>query len=55
MAGRSAVPLDDDARLGRRRIGPFWIEEGWRPMVVGAAILLAAIILYLIAWFVQTP
>jgi hypothetical protein len=39
------VPLDEGAR-GRRRIGPFWIEEGMGLLVVGAIILLAVAVLY---------
>jgi hypothetical protein len=42
------VPIDEGAR-GRRRIGPFWIEEGLGLVVAGAAFLAAVIALYLLA------
>jgi len=32
------VPIDEGAR-GRRRIGPFWIEEGPGALLAGAAII----------------
>ena len=42
------VPLDEGAR-DRRRIGPFWIEEGLGLVVVGAVILAVVIALYALA------
>jgi hypothetical protein len=42
------VPIDEGAR-GRRRIGPFWIEEGLGLVVAGAVFLAAVIALYLLA------
>lgn len=42
------VPLDEGAR-DRRRIGPFWIEEGVGLVVVGAAIIIAVVVLYVLA------
>jgi hypothetical protein len=42
------VPIDEGAR-GRRRIGPFWIEEGLGLVVAGAAFLAAVIALYVLA------
>ena len=48
--GRSmaTVPLDEGPR-DRRRIGPFWIEEGLGLVLVGALILVAVAILYALA------
>ncbi len=42
------VPLDEGAK-DRRRIGPFWIEEGLGLVVTGAVILAAVIALYALA------
>jgi hypothetical protein len=42
------VPIDEGAK-GRRRIGPFWIEEGLGLVVAGAVFLAAVIALYLLA------
>jgi hypothetical protein len=42
------VPLDEGAP-DRRRLGPFWIEEGMGLLVVGAVILLVVAILYALA------
>jgi hypothetical protein len=39
------VPIDQGPRR-RRRIGPFWIEEGFGLYAVGAAILTAVAVLY---------
>ena len=42
------VPLDDgEAR--RRRVGPFWIEEGLGLVAVGAAVLVVFAILFALA------
>lgn len=49
----TVVPLDEGSP-GRRRIGPFWIEEGVGLVVVGAAILLAVAVLYVLA-VIQRP
>ena len=43
-----AVPLDEGAP-GRRRIGPFWIEEGPGALVAGAAIIALFVALFLLA------
>jgi len=45
---RHPVPLDEGA-ADRRRIGPFWIEEGLGLVLVGALILAAVIALYVLA------
>ena len=42
------VPIDEGAK-DRRRIGPFWIEEGLGLVVAGAVILAAVIALYVLA------
>jgi hypothetical protein len=42
------VPIDEGAR-DRRRIGPFWIEEGLGLVFAGAAILAVVIALYILA------
>ena len=42
------VPIDEGAR-DRRRIGPFWIEEGLGLVYAGAAILAVVIALYIVA------
>ncbi len=48
MAG-GVVPLDEGAP-GRRRIGPFWIEEGLGVVILGGLIVVAVVALYAIAW-----
>lgn len=42
------VPLDEGAK-DRRRIGPFWIEEGLGLIVAGALLLAAVAALYILA------
>lgn len=42
------VPLDE-GHPGRRRVGPFWIEEGWGLVVTGALLLGVVIALYIVA------
>jgi len=42
------VPLDE-GYPGRRRVGPFWIEEGLGLVVTGAVLLIAVIALYILA------
>ena len=42
------VPIDEGAP-GRRRIGPFWIEEGLGLVWVGATILAVVVVLYIVA------
>jgi hypothetical protein len=42
------VPIDEGAR-DRRRIGPFWIEEGLGLVAIGAVILAVVIALYALA------
>jgi hypothetical protein len=46
------VPLDEGPR-DRRRVGPFWIEEGMGSVALGAAILVAALALYLLAFLTR--
>ena len=43
-----AIPLDEGA-AGRRRAGPFWIEEGGRLLWVGAGIVALVLVLYTVA------
>jgi len=42
------IPLDEGAP-GRRRVGPFWIEEGMGVVALGAAILTLFTLLYVLA------
>lgn len=42
------VPIDEGPR-DRRRVGPFWLEEGTGLVVVGAAILVVFAVLYVLA------
>ncbi len=42
------VPIDEGAR-DRRRVGPFWIEEGFGLVVGGALFLAAVVALYMLA------
>ncbi len=42
------VPIDEGAK-DRRRIGPFWIEEGLGLVVVGALVLAVVAVLYVLA------
>ena len=43
-----AVPLDEGAP-GRRRVGPFWIEEGRGALLAGAAIIAIFAALFVLA------
>jgi hypothetical protein len=45
----ASVPLDEGSP-SRRRIGPFWIEEGIGLVVVGATLVAAAVVLFAIAF-----
>jgi len=42
------VPIDEGPR-DRRRVGPFWLEEGTGMVLVGAAILVVFAVLYTLA------
>jgi hypothetical protein len=42
------VPLDEGAK-DRRRMGPFWIEEGLGLIVAGALLLAVVVALYVLA------
>jgi hypothetical protein len=42
------VPIDEGPQ-DRRRIGPFWIEEGLGLVIAGALILAAIVALYALA------
>jgi hypothetical protein len=44
----ASVPLDE-GYPGRRRVGPFWIEEGPGLVIAGAVLLIAVIALYILA------
>ncbi|HZS15533.1 MAG TPA: hypothetical protein VFC09_13125 [Candidatus Dormibacteraeota bacterium] len=48
MPPSSTVPIDEGPR-DRRRVGPFWLEEGTGLVLAGAAILLVFAVLYVIA------
>lgn len=43
-----AIPLDEGFR-GRRRLGPFWVEEGFGLVAAGAVILAVVVALYILA------
>ena len=43
-----SVPLDEGGR-SRRRIGPFWIEEGLALVAFGATFLAAVTLFYVLA------
>ena len=43
-----AVPLDEGSS-GRRRVGPFWIEEGTGAILAGAAIVVVFAALFILA------
>jgi hypothetical protein len=43
-----SVPLDEGAP-GRRRVGPFWIEEGPGALLAGAAIVVLFAALFILA------
>ena len=42
------VPLDEGSP-GRRRVGPFWIEEGPGALIAGAAIVVLFAALFILA------
>lgn len=42
------VPIDEGPQ-DRRRLGPFWIEEGMGLVYTGAAILAVVTVLYIVA------
>ena len=42
------IPLDEGSP-GRRRIGPFWIEEGMGVVALGAVILAVFAVLFALA------
>jgi hypothetical protein len=42
------IPLDEGPKT-RRRIGPFWIEEGLGLVAVGGLILVVVAVLYILA------
>ena len=44
----ATVPLDEGAP-NRRRVGPFWIEEGFGLLGFGLVLLVAVAILYILA------
>ena len=43
-----AVPLDEGAP-SRRRVGPFWIEEGPGALIAGTAIIVLFAALFILA------
>jgi len=48
MTTAPIVPIDEGPR-DRRRVGPFWLEEGSGLVLVGAAILVIFAVLYILA------
>ena len=48
VTAMATVPLDE-GYPGRRRVGPFWIEEGVGLVIAGAVLLVAVIALYVLA------
>ncbi len=50
----ATVPLDEGAR-DRRRVGPFWIEEGSGLLWIGGLILAAVGCLYILAVVLDHP
>lgn len=44
----ATVPLDEGPR-DRRRVGPFWIEDGLGLLAFGGLILLVVTVLYVVA------
>jgi hypothetical protein len=49
----ATIPLDE-GHGHRRRVGPFWIEEGVGLLAFGAALLTTVLALYMVA-FVNRP
>ena len=47
LARVATIPLDEGPR--RRRIGPFWIEEGFGLLVIGVVIVLMVVAAYTVA------
>ncbi len=45
---QTIVPLDEGSAT-RRRLGPFWIEEGTAVQITGAVTLLVVTALYVLA------
>ncbi len=43
----ATVPIDEGPR-DRRRVGPFWLEEGTGLVVVGAVLLAVFAVLYVL-------
>jgi hypothetical protein len=48
VAGMQPVPIDEGPP-DRRRVGPFWIEEGFGVVWAGAAFLAVVTLLYVLA------
>ena len=48
-----AIPLDESQ--GKRRIGPFWIEEGPGSLLILALVLAAVTALYVLAALTNHP
>ena len=44
----ATVPLDEGPR-DRRRVGPFWIEDGLGLLAIGGLIVLVVTVLYVLA------
>ncbi|MFN2582041.1 MAG: hypothetical protein ABR498_04790 [Candidatus Dormibacteria bacterium] len=43
-----AIPLDEGPR-DRRRVGPFWLEEGNSALILGAVVLAVFVALFVLA------
>jgi hypothetical protein len=50
----ASVPLDEGPG-DRRRVGPFWIEEGNGLLITGGLVLAAVIGLYVLAVILNRP
>jgi hypothetical protein len=48
LSAMQPVPIDEGAK-DRRRIGPFWIEEGLGVVVAGGLFLVVVVALYVLA------
>lgn len=47
------IPLDQPP--ARRRIGPFWIEEGLGPLAFALAVVAVVVVLYIVSAITNHP
>ena len=47
------IPLDQPPR--RRRLGPFWIEDGLGPLVFALAVVAVVVALYIVSAVTNHP